>query len=272
VRSRAAPAAGPSLRFGIHAFAILTTLLRAPAFTAGARLHCAVRNTSARREMAPACRLQGRREEVFAMKKFLFAALIGLLAIGGACGSDRTEAIASAEQHAEGGKKTYEDIKDADFEAVAKKNSLPIQKDGNGNKYVDYEADSPLGKIKLRFTLLPGNKIEVKIRDKPRLVSDDKIFKEVDKQIDEAKKKKDGKCAELGDSCNPDDSGDSGDPGDRGDPSDDDDFIDFIPPESVWEDLTEDLPCDDVDCGGGDPEIGSTTEPMPEPVRARAVP
>jgi hypothetical protein len=193
------------------------------------------------------------------MKKLLFAALIGLLAIGGACGSDRTVATASAEQHAEGGKKTYEDIKDADFEAVAKKNNLPIQKDGNGNKYVDYEVDSPLGKIKLRFTLLPGNKLEVKIRDKPRLVSDDKIFKEVDKQVDEAKKKKDGNCAEFGDSCDP------------SDPNDDDDFIDFIPPASVWEDLTEDLPCDDDDCDGDDPEVGGTTEPTAEPARAGAV-
>jgi hypothetical protein len=192
------------------------------------------------------------------MKKILFAALIGLLAIGGACSSDRTETIASAEQHVEGGKKTYEDIKDADFEAVAKKNNLPIQKDGNGNKYVDYEADSPLGKIKLRFTLLPGNKIEVKIRDKPRLVSDDKIFKEVDKQIEEAKKKKEGKCAEFGD-C---------EPGDPGDPGDEDDFIDFIPPPEVWEDLTEDLPCDGDDCDGDDPEFGSTTEPTAEPTRA----
>jgi hypothetical protein len=197
------------------------------------------------------------------MKRFLFAALIGLLAIGGACSSDRTDAIASTEQHAEGGKKTYEDIKDADFEAVAKKNNLPIQKDGNGNKYVDYTADSPLGKIKLRFTLLPGNKIEVKITDKPRLVSDDKIFKEVDKQIDEAKKKKDGKCAEFGDSCNPDDPGDG---------SDDDDFIDFIPPPSVWENLTEDLPCDGDDCDGGDPEIGSAPEPTAAPVRAGIAP
>jgi hypothetical protein len=203
------------------------------------------------------------------MKKFLFAALIGLLAIGGACGSDRTVAIASTEQHVEGGKKTYEDIKDADFEAVAKKNNLPIQKDGNGNKYVDYEADSPLGKIKLRFTLMPGNKIEVKIRDKPRLVSDDKIFKKVDEQIDEAKKKKDGKCAEFGDSCNP---SDPSDPGDPSDPSDDDDVIDFIPPASVWEDLTEDLPCDGDDCDGGDPEVGSTTEPTAEPARAGTVP
>jgi hypothetical protein len=193
------------------------------------------------------------------MKKFLFAALIGLLAVGGACGSDRTEAIASTEQHAEGGKKTYEDIKDTDFEAVAKKNNLPIQKDGNGNKYVDYEVDSKLGKIKLRFTLLPGNKLEVKIRDKPKLVSDDRIFKEVDKQIEEAKKKEE-ECAEVGDSCNPDDPGDV------------DDFIDFIPPASVWQDLTEDLTCDDVDCDGDDPEVGSTTEPTAEPVRAGIVP
>ena len=186
------------------------------------------------------------------MKKFLFAALIGLLAIGGSCGGDRTEAIATTEQHVEGGKKTYDDIKDADFEAVAKKNNLPIQKDGNGNKYVDYEVDSPLGKIKMRFTLLPGNKLEVQIKDKPRLVSDDKIFKKVGEQIDEAKKKKDEKCAEIGDSCNPDD------------PGDDDDFIDFIPPASVWEDLTADLPCDGVDC---DPEVGS-----PEPTAGSAAP
>jgi hypothetical protein len=180
------------------------------------------------------------------MKKFLFAALIGVLAIGGACSNDRTEATASAEQHVENGKKTYEDIKDADFEAVAKKNNLPIQKDGNGNKYIDYEVKTKIGKVKLRFTLLPGNKLEVEIKDKPFGVSDDRIFKEIDKQIDEAKKKKDKECAELGDSCNPDDPGDDGD------------FIDFIPPESVWDDLTADLPCDGVDC---DPEIGSPTDP-----------
>jgi hypothetical protein len=194
------------------------------------------------------------------MKKILFAALIGLLAICGACSNDRAEAIASAQQHVEGGKKTYEDIKDADFEAVAKKNNLPIQKDGNGNKYVDYEADSPLGKIKLRFTLLPGNKLEVKIRDKPRLVADSKIFKEVDKQIEEAKKKKEEEeeCAEFGD-CEP------------GDPGDEDDFIDFIPPPEVWENLTEDLPCDDDDCDDDDPEVGSTTELTAEPTRAGTV-
>jgi hypothetical protein len=194
------------------------------------------------------------------MRKFLFAALIGLLAIGGACSSEPSEEIASTEQHAEG-KKTYEDIKDADFEAVAKKNNLPIQKDGNGNKYVDYEVKTKIGKVKLRFTQMPGNKLEVTIKDKPFGVSDDRIFKEVDKQIEEAKKK-DGKCAEFGDSCNPDDPGDG---------SDDDDFIDFIPPASVWEDLTADLPCDDDDCGG-DPEIGSTTEPTAAPTRAGSVP
>lgn len=201
------------------------------------------------------------------MKNMLFVALIGSLAIGAACSSDRPEAIATTEQHADG-KKTYEDIKDADFEAVAKKKNLPIQKDGNGNKYVDYEVKTKAGKVKLRFTQLPGDKLEVKIRDKPFIVPESEIFKEIDKQIEEAKKEKQGKCAEFGDSCEPcAEFGDSCNPDDPGD----DDFIDFIPPDSVWENVPADMPCEGDDCGG-DPEIGSPTEPTVEPVRTGIVP
>jgi len=209
------------------------------------------------------------------MKKLLFVALIGSLAIGGACSSDRPEAIATTEQHADG-KKTYDDIKDEDFEAVAKKHKLPIQKDANGNKYVDYEVKTKAGKVKLRFTQMPGNKLEVKIREKPFIVPESEIFKEIDKQIEEAKKEKQGKCAEFGDSCDScAELGDSCNPDDPGDGSDEDDFIDFIPPDSVWDNVPADMPCEGDDCGG-DPEIGSTTEPTtaptPEPVRAGIAP